>query len=300
MRFEEYYQKVKPEIEEKIREIFLEEDQSLKNVFDFALKGGKRFRPVLCMLCCDVLDGDREKAKRYAAVIEFIHAASLLHDDLVDNDQFRRNLPTLWRVASKIVCGINKVSLFFRGRPVTTKDLSIAILTGDGLLAKALKLVESPEAISVISDGVYSLLLGAVREIKNAKEYTESAYLDVIALKTAALFATACHLGAMTSDVEDKYKEYCREYGKNLGMLYQLLDDWIDEDCPEFVTKDPLRYFRRYVENCRFYVSLLPSNEYREAMEDAIVKILEKFSKEADKNKRRQIKSLLDSIKTSS
>jgi len=302
MKFLEYYNKTKPEIEERLKQVInVTDDSTLIKIFNHATKGGKRFRPTLCMLCCDALNGNRDKALNYAVIIEFIHNSALVHDDLIDCDHLRRNAPTLWRCIDKVTSTINKTSLFFFKRPVFRKNLSLAILSGDGLLAKALTIIDNPTALKVVSEGIYALLKGAVKEAKYAKQYTKSLYVDTIILKTASLFATACYLGALSSDSSGDQKEACRQYGKNLGILYQVVDDYIDNECPKFIEENIENTIKKYVDECLKYIDILPKSEYSNIMKDAIFTVLEKFSREAKNELRqRKIETIIESLKENS
>jgi geranylgeranyl pyrophosphate synthase len=296
MRFEQYYEKTKRDIDKKLEEIIGLEDDTIKKIFKYATEGGKRFRPTLTVLCSDVLGGDREKALTYAAVIEFTHTSSLAHDDIIDCDIFRRKKPTLWRVIDKLIGIVNKTSMRLIGKPVAKDNITLAVLAGDGLLAKSLYLLDKPEAVKAFGETVYALLLGAVKEAKYAGEYiSKGLYYDIIVLKTASLFATACYLGALTADVSERKREALRLYGKNLGILYQLVDDYIDEECPEQIEANIENEIREYIDKCLNSLKLVPRNTYREALEDAVFFMLEKFSYEGRRGDK--IREILESLR---
>lgn len=174
------------------------------------LSGGKRLRPVLTLLCSNLLGykGDRHIA--LAACVEFIHTATLLHDDVVDESALRRGLAT-----ANDVWG-NKAS----------------VLVGDFLLSRAFQMMVedgSLKVLKILSDASAIIAQGEVLQLTTSNELTttEAQYLDVIIGKTATLFAAACELGAVVSN-QPEHEQALREYGLFIGIAFQIMDDTLD------------------------------------------------------------------------
>ena len=297
MKFEEYYSVIKPEIDKKLAEIIDSTEEEVRDLIKYASTGGKRFRPVLCVLCCDVLGGNRDKALTHAAVIEFIHCASLVSDDLIDGDVIRRGAPTFWRAIDTLLRPAKRTTEAIFGKDFS-KRIAMVVLTSHGMVARALKLLDSKESIMSTVDAIYALLRGAVKEILHVPEYiSKHEYIDIVTLKTSALFSTACYLGSLAADVEEEKRELCREYGRCLGILYQVLDDLIDEEIPINMKSKAEEIIREYAKRAIDCALELPENEYREAMVDAVFVILEKFSNEASEKNKEKILEMLSRVK---
>jgi octaprenyl-diphosphate synthase len=173
--------------------------------------GGKRLRPLLTLASarlCGYQAGGRHVA--LAACVEFIHTATLLHDDVVDESSLRRGL-----ASANAVFG-NKAS----------------VLVGDFLFARAFQLMVadgSLRVLDILSRAAATIAEGEVLQLvtQNDLETTEDRYLDVIRGKTAALFEAACEVGAVVADREDAAGALA-SYGGNLGIAFQLVDDALD------------------------------------------------------------------------
>jgi len=173
--------------------------------------GGKRLRPVLTLAAARLCGyrGDRQKA--LAACVEFIHTATLLHDDVVDESDMRRG-----QASANAVFG-NKAS----------------VLVGDFLFARAFQvMVEdgSLDVLRILSNASAVIAEGEVLQLttSNDTETSEEAYLEVIKAKTAELFAAACRIGAVVADRPATEEDALRSYGLNLGIAFQLVDDVLD------------------------------------------------------------------------
>ncbi len=173
--------------------------------------GGKRLRPILTLAAAG-LCGDRGDGHiKLAAAVEFMHTATLLHDDVVDGSDMRRGKP-----AARMLWG-NEAS----------------VLVGDFLLGQAFKMmveVGSLASLDVLSTAAVVIAEGEVMQLSAAKdtETSEDAYLAVIRAKTAALFAAACEVGPILAKRGKAEIEACRGYGMNLGVAFQLVDDALD------------------------------------------------------------------------
>jgi octaprenyl-diphosphate synthase len=173
--------------------------------------GGKRLRPMLTLAAARLCGyrGDRHIA--LAACVEFIHTATLLHDDVVDESDLRRGLAT-----ANAVWG-NKAS----------------VLVGDFLFSRAFQLMVadgSLKVLEILSQASAIIAEGEVLQLatSNDTETSEQAYLDVIRSKTAALFAAACRIGAVLSNRPRVEEEALDSFGLNLGIAFQLIDDVLD------------------------------------------------------------------------
>ena len=173
--------------------------------------GGKRLRPLLTLASARLCGYAGERHIDLAACVEFIHTATLLHDDVVDGSDLRRGNATanvLWGNQASVLVGD---FLFSRSFQLMVEDGSLDVLR---ILANA---------SAVIAEGEVMQL-----ETANNTETTEDAYLEVISAKTAALFAAACRIGAVVADRPKAEETALDSYGKNLGIAFQLVDDTLD------------------------------------------------------------------------
>ena len=173
--------------------------------------GGKRLRPLLTLACARLggYRGDRHIA--IAAVVEFIHTATLLHDDVVDTSELRR--------------GRDTANAVWGNKP--------AILVGDFLFARAFQLMVedgSLRVLEILSRAASVIAEGEVNQLMTANDTTttEDAYLAVIEAKTAALFAAASRVGAVLAERPVDDEMALERFGRNLGIAYQLIDDMLD------------------------------------------------------------------------
>lgn len=176
-----------------------------------ASSGGKRMRPMLVMLSAKLFDYKGDKAIKIAAAVEFIHMATLLHDDVVDGSKMRRFLPTanvLWGEKASILVGDFLFSQSFT-LIVSTENLQIS-----GILSNA---------SAVIAEGEVAQLA----QLESHRLLSEEEYLRVIEAKTAELFASSCEVGAIMADKPD-YAKRMRDFGSCLGKIFQVADDALD------------------------------------------------------------------------
>lgn len=173
--------------------------------------GGKRLRPMLTLACSELLDYPGNRHHKLAAAVEFIHTATLLHDDVVDGSDMRRG-----KTAANLIFGNPAAVLvgdFLFSR-------SFELMVEDGSL-KVLKILS--HASAVIAEGEVDQLT-AQRQLATSEEH----YLDIIGAKTAALFAAACRIAAVVAERDTVVEEALDRYGRNLGVAFQLVDDAID------------------------------------------------------------------------
>lgn len=173
--------------------------------------GGKRLRPMLTLATAELCAYKGEGDVKLAAAVEFMHTATLLHDDVVDDSEMRRG-----KLAARMLWG-NEAS----------------VLVGDFLLGQAFKMmveVGSLHALDVLSTAATVIAEGEVMQLAVAKNTAtnEDEYLAVVRGKTAALFAAACEVGPIIAGMGKTEQAACRSYGANLGIAFQLIDDALD------------------------------------------------------------------------
>jgi len=173
--------------------------------------GGKRMRPMLTLACGSLLGYSGTRHQKLAAAVEFIHTATLLHDDVVDGSGTRRGKQTanlIWGNSASVLVGD---FLFSRAFELMVEDGSL----------KVLKILSNASA--VIAEGEVEQLT-AQRRIDTAEEQ----YLRIIGAKTAALFAAACRVSPVVAEAGEDAELALESYGRNLGIAFQLVDDVID------------------------------------------------------------------------
>ena len=173
--------------------------------------GGKRMRPMLTLACAKLLDYPGTRQHKLAAAVEFIHTATLLHDDVVDGSDLRRGRKT--------------ANLVF-GNPAT-------VLVGDFLFSRSFELMVedgSLKVLKILSGASAIIAEGEVDQLTAQRriDTSEERYLDIIGAKTAALFAAACRISAVVAERDEEVELSLDAYGRNLGIAFQLVDDAID------------------------------------------------------------------------
>lgn len=173
--------------------------------------GGKRIRPLLTLAITNALNGDMKRAHGMAATVEFIHTATLLHDDVVDESTERRG-----KEAANEVFG-NQAS----------------VLVGDFLFSRSFQLMvadSSLETLKILSDASAIIAEGEVMQLQMQRDLETSweKYLRMIGAKTAVLFSAACEVGAVLSNADEETHNAAFEYGYNLGIAFQIVDDVLD------------------------------------------------------------------------
>lgn len=173
--------------------------------------GGKRMRPMLTLASAQLLGYPGTRHHRLAAAVEFIHTATLLHDDVVDGSDLRRGKRTaniIW------------------GNPAS-------VLVGDFLFSRSFELMveaDSLKALKILSNASAVIAEGEVNQLTAVRrlDISEERYLDIIGAKTAALFAAACRIAAVVAERGEGDEAALDAYGRNLGIAFQLVDDAID------------------------------------------------------------------------
>jgi len=173
--------------------------------------GGKRIRPRLVLLFAEALGFDGPERYELAAIVEFIHTATLLHDDVVDESALRRG-----RATANAIFG-NAAS----------------VLVGDFLYSRAFQMLVSVNrmrVLQVLADATNVIAEGEVLQLMNMHDpdLAVADYLQVIRYKTAKLFEASARLGAVLADADAALEESCADYGRSLGTAFQLVDDLLD------------------------------------------------------------------------
>ena len=204
-----------------------------KKLYDAAghliVNGGKRLRPYMAIRSCQILGGKSSTAMISASAVEMVHNFTLVHDDIMDNDEMRHGVPTVHKKF---------------GMP-------IAILAGDVLFSKAFQIISesklSPNAnthlISRLAKACVDVCEGQLLDIKMADEKripTEKEYITMIGKKTAALFDVSCAMGAICATNKLKDISNLSTFGRNLGIAFQITDDLIGVMGDPKVTKKPV------------------------------------------------------------
>lgn len=200
----------------KVEELILSESslsyKPLAESVEAILKsGGKRLRPALTILASKFYPADSERAIIAAAAMELLHAATLIHDDFIDQSSTRRGIPTLnslWPPAAVVLAGDH---LFARAA-------SLAAMTGSPRVVKIFA-----QALKTICDGEIRQLFGAFGWPQDQEDY----YYRIYA-KTSSLFEASAEIGGVLSDAPEEAIQALKEYGKNLGNAFQIIDDVLD------------------------------------------------------------------------
>jgi len=173
--------------------------------------GGKRLRPILTILCAKLFGHNGTRHIALATAVEFLHTATLLHDDVVDESDLRRGVSTANNVWGN----------------------SASILVGDFLLSKSFQLMSNDgdiEVLKTLSNASAKITEGEVQQLtaKSDIGLSEGQYIQIITAKTATLFAAACVVGAVICEQSDAEKQAIYDYGLNLGIAFQIADDALD------------------------------------------------------------------------
>ena len=213
--FEEFYNWLQKDLNQVNKIILesLETDSSLITELSNHIigSGGKRIRPLLTLATARLCHYSGNRHLTLASVIEFIHTATLLHDDVVDGSKKRRGKKT-----ANFIWG-NKSS----------------ILVGDFLLSKAFKILindGSIKCIDIVSNVSEKISFGEVKQLMSIGKLnvSESDYLEIIGFKTAELFSAACQLSSEISEIDFTKKKSLKDFGYFLGIAYQIIDDTLD------------------------------------------------------------------------
>lgn len=200
------------DFEEKFRDFMKSKVKLLDHITNYIVRRkGKQMRPMFVFLTAGVSGGITEASYRGAALIELLHTATLVHDDVVDDSNYRR--------------GFFSVNALWKNK--------IAVLVGDYLLSRGLLLsVDNGDfdLLKIVSNAVREMSEGELLQIAKARklDITEDVYYTIIRQKTASLIASCCAVGAATSGANAELIEKMRTFGEKVGMAFQIKDDLFD------------------------------------------------------------------------
>ncbi len=203
-------------VNKTIEEIqFISQPEELYKPIEYTItQGGKRIRPVLCLMAAKLFNSDISKIVIPAIALEVFHNFTLLHDDIMDNADVRRNMPTVHK----------------------KWNTNTAILSGDAMLIKAYQLISEsdsqklPEVIQLFNKVALGVCEGQQydMEFEDRNDVTVDEYIEMIRLKTAILLAGSLKLGAILSNASEKDADHLYQFGINIGIAFQLQDDYLD------------------------------------------------------------------------
>ncbi len=200
------------QVDDVIVELLQSDVELVENIGHYIVKaGGKRMRPLLVLLSAKALGSIDDAHIRFAAVVEFIHTATLLHDDVVDLSTLRRGMPT--------------ANVEFGNAP--------SVLVGDFIYTRAFQLMVGLGSVPLLehmAETTNTIAAGEVMQLVHAGDPDTQAeqYQEIIRRKTAALFAAACHGAALLHNTSTAKADALHDYGMHLGIAFQLADDLLD------------------------------------------------------------------------
>ncbi len=219
-----HYQEHVKKIDEELRKGLESRINLIIDIGSHTLLGsGKRLRPLLFVLSCRLCGNFGEEIYRFSSIFEYVHAASLLHDDVLDNAEMRRNKPSVNHVWGN----------------------HAAILEGDFLYSKASSIAlnsQNPLFLKRLTDTSLQMAEGQIMELSYADNWNigKHEYMEIITAKTAALISAACACGAILSGADAGIEESLAGFGLNMGIAFQLMDDLLDYTSSEEVFGKPV------------------------------------------------------------
>jgi octaprenyl-diphosphate synthase len=212
---------------ETFEKVFRESIRSRIGLVDLVAKyiiktKGKRVRPVLVMLCADLCGGINDRTYRGATLVEILHTATLIHDDVVDDADTRR--------------GFASINAVWKNK--------LAVLMGDYLLSRGLLLSLEHDDFSflkITSTSVRRMSEGEIHQIQKSRklDMDEETYLKIISDKTASLLSTCCEIGAASATDDPECRQRMKDYGEMVGMAFQIRDDILDFTGRRSITGKP-------------------------------------------------------------
>lgn len=227
MNIEALYKNIQKDldkIEEKLRLYSYSPNELISEIGTYLFqKAGKRIRPSLLVLCSKLFDYKGTDHHFWAALVELIHTASIIHDDVIDNSKTRRG----------------KQSIHAKWGP------NITVLLGDYLYIKSIGLSlhkGQNQIISILADTSANMIEGELTEyyMSGNLDMNEEDYLDIIQKKTASLFSASCQIGGILGKASPEEESYLTDYGTNLGMSFQIIDDLLDFNGDEKILGKPI------------------------------------------------------------
>lgn len=213
MDFLNHYQKIVSEAVETHR--FTQKPSELYDPINYIIShGGKRLRPIMVLMANDLFGGDIQKAIKPALAIEFFHNFTLIHDDIMDEAPLRRNKPTIH----------------------TLHGINVGILSGDALMIKAYQFFEDLEpelfkkCLQIFSQTGAILCEGQQQDVnfETMESVSYDEYIEMITSKTGVLSAASFKIGALIAGASEKDAESLYNFGKHIGIAFQIMDDYLD------------------------------------------------------------------------
>ncbi|HEX55190.1 MAG: polyprenyl synthetase family protein [Candidatus Altiarchaeales archaeon] len=273
MDFEKFENKIK-RINSRIEEVLNGSPEILYDAaIHLSMAGGKRLRPILCLLSCESVNGKWENALDTAVAVELIHTFTLIHDDIMDNDELRRGIPS--------------VHVKFGN--------STAILAGDLLFSKAFEL-SHPKAVNVLANASVGICEGQELDILlkevGIDSLSEDKYIEMVTKKTAKLFEAATKSGAIIGNGSKEEIENLSKFGLNLGIAFQIRDDILDLTADEETLGKPVG--SDIIEGKRTLIVINAIESLGNGERRELIEILEK-----DNNSREEIEYAISLLKKS-
>ena len=248
-------------------ELELYAESEFKEPLKYALNGGKRIRPIILLLASECVGEIDDNTFAAACAIEFLHTESVIHDDIIDNETLRRQKDPF-----HIKYGYNT-----------------SVLTGDfvlGLILNIASRINNPRVTKNLATTAMMMSEGEVIEgrLETSEDVTFDDYLRVIEYKTAAAFETASRLGAIISGGSDEEIESLADYGKNIGIAYQIRDDlldWQNEDKlfnllikkssdPRNIFNDMEELLKKYSDRAIFSIRKIKDSQSKDNLENLV------------------------------
>jgi len=263
-KYSEYIKKINSVLDSEL-ELYAESE--FKEPLKYALDGGKRIRPVILLLASECVGQIDDNTLAAACAIEFLHTESVIHDDIIDNETLRRQKDPF-----HIKYGYNT-----------------SVLTGDfvlGLILSIASRINNPRVTKNLATTAMMMSEGEVIEsrLETSEDVTFDDYLKVIEYKTATAFETASRLGAIISGGTDVEIESLADYGKNIGIAYQIRDDlhdWKNEDKlfnlliknssdPRDVFNDMEELLKKYTDRAVFSIRKIKDSQAKNNLENLV------------------------------
>jgi len=248
-------------------ELELYAESEFKEPLKYALDGGKRIRPIILLLASECVGEIDDNTFAAACAIEFLHTESVIHDDIIDNETLRRQKDPF-----HIKYGYNT-----------------SVLTGDfvlGLILNIASRINNPRVTKNLATTAMMMSEGEVLEgrLETSEDVTFDDYLKVIEYKTATAFETASRLGAIISGGSEEEIESLADYGKNIGIAYQIRDDlldWQNEDKlfnllikkssdPRNVFNDMEELFKKYSDRAIYSIRKIKDSQAKDNLENLV------------------------------
>jgi len=263
-KYSTYIEKINTVLDSEL-ELYAESE--FKEPLKYALNGGKRIRPIILLLASECVGEIDDNTFAAACAIEFLHTESVIHDDIIDNETLRRQKDPF-----HIKYGYNT-----------------SVLTGDfvlGLILNIASRINNPRVTKNLATTAMMMSEGEVLEgrLETSEDVTFDDYLKVIEYKTATAFETASRLGAIISGGSDEEIESLADYGKNIGIAYQIRDDlldWQNEDKlfnllikkssdPRNIFNDMEELLKKYSDRAVFSIRKIKDSQAKDNLENLV------------------------------